>query len=36
MFGNLPVHEVMKQAVKNAVDADSFNGYGPAQGIGHK
>ena len=33
MFGNLPVHEVMKQAVKDAIDSDAFNGYGPAQGI---
>ena len=32
MFGNLPVHDAMKQAVKNAVDSDIYNGYGPAQG----
>lgn len=32
MFGNLPVHEEMKKAVKDAVDSGSCNGYGPAQG----
>ena len=32
MFGNLPVHEAMKQAVKDSLDSDVFNGYGPAQG----
>ena len=31
-FGNLPVHKLMKEAVKDAVDSDQFNGYGPAQG----
>ena len=31
-FGNLPVHQVMKEAVKEAVDSDQFNGYGPAHG----
>ena len=31
-FGNLPVHQVMKEAVKEAVDSDNFNGYGPAHG----
>ena len=33
VFGNLPVHDVMKQAVKDAVDSGTCNGYGPAQGI---
>ena len=32
MFGNLPLHEAMKQAVKDSLDSDVFNGYGPAQG----
>ncbi|XP_065913498.1 tyrosine aminotransferase-like isoform X2 [Dysidea avara] len=32
-FGNLPVHQVMKEAVKEAVDSDNFNGYGPAHGL---
>ena len=32
VFGNLPVHDVMKQAVKDAVDSGTCNGYGPAQG----
>lgn len=36
VFGNLPVHEAMKQAVKDAVDSGVFNGYGPAQGIVHE
>ena len=31
-FGNLPVHQMMKEAVKEAVDSDQFNGYGPAHG----
>ena len=31
-FGNLPVHKLMKEAVKDAVDSEKFNGYGPAQG----
>ena len=30
--GNLPVHQVMKEAVKEVVDSDNFNGYGPAHG----
>jgi len=30
--GNLPVHQIMKEAVKEAVDSDKFNGYGPAHG----
>jgi len=29
---NLPVHQVMKEAVKEAVDSEKFNGYGPAHG----
>ncbi|XP_065915330.1 tyrosine aminotransferase-like isoform X2 [Dysidea avara] len=33
VFGNLPVHDVMKQAVKDAVDSGTCNGYGPAQGL---
>ena len=33
VFGNLPVHEVMKQAVKDALDSGTWNGYGPAQGM---
>jgi len=32
VFGNLPVHDVMKQAIKDAVDTGTYNGYGPAQG----
>ena len=31
-FGNLPVHKLMKQAVKDAVDSDKFNGYGSTHG----
>ncbi|XP_065914331.1 tyrosine aminotransferase-like [Dysidea avara] len=31
--GNLPVHQVMKEAVKEVVDSDNFNGYGPAHGL---
>ena len=33
VFGNLPVDEAMKEAVKKAVDSGSYNGYGPAQGV---
>ena len=33
VFGNLPVHEAMKQAVKDALDSGTCNGYGPAQGM---
>ena len=36
VFGNLPVHEAMKQAVKDALDSGTWNGYGPAQGMIHK
>ena len=36
VFGNLPVHEEMKTAVKNALDSGICNGYGPAQGTMHK
>ena len=32
-FGNLPVHKLIKEAVKDAVDSEEFNGYGPAHGI---
>ncbi|XP_065913496.1 tyrosine aminotransferase-like isoform X3 [Dysidea avara] len=32
-FGNLPIHQVMKKAVKEVVDSDNFNGYGPAHGL---
>ena len=31
-FGNLPVHKLMKEAVKDAVDSEKFNGYGPCHG----
>ena len=31
-FGNLPIHKLMKEAVKDAVDSEKFNGYGPAYG----
>lgn len=33
VFGNLPVHEAMKEAIKKALDSGSYDGYGPAQGI---
>ena len=33
VFGNLPVDQAMKEAVKKAVDSGNYNGYGPAQGI---
>ena len=32
VFGNLPVDKAMKEAVKKALDSDTCNGYGPAQG----
>ena len=34
-FGNLSIHKLMKEAVKDAVDSEKFNGYGPAYGKIH-
>lgn len=33
MFGNLPPHPVITQALVKAAESDKFNGYGHSKGV---
>ncbi len=33
MFGNLPPHPVIAEAIKNAADSGKYNGYNHTKGI---